>query len=100
MRKITFLTLLVSVLFLTNACTRHYAETEPVLLDTPKPTRPSEAHVWIGSEWAWHKDLEAYVRKDGYWVVPNKGRTYFAGHWNKSRAGSYWIPGQWRKTGK
>jgi WXXGXW repeat (2 copies) len=100
MKRIIFLTLLASALFLTNACNRHYAETEPVFLDAPKPTRPSEAHVWIDGDWAWNKDMYAYVRKDGYWVVPNKGRTYVAGHWSKSRAGHYWVPGQWRKTSK
>ena len=100
MKKIIVLTLLASALFFTNACTRHYAETEPVFLEAQRPTRPSEVHVWIDGDWAWNRGMNAYVRKDGYWAVPNKGRTYVAGHWSKSRAGHYWVPGQWRKTAR
>lgn len=60
-----------------------------------RPPQPSNNHVWIEGEWVWQNNT--YVRKQGYWVVPEKDHIWVKGEWiHRPDGSSYWQPGYWK----
>jgi hypothetical protein len=100
MRKFIFTTLLSAGLILAAASSNaqeehHFVKDHPhATLVAKRPTRPSEHHVWVGSEWQW-KDGR-YAETPGHWEAPPPGhKTWKAGRWSSTKKGTYWVPGRW-----
>lgn len=96
MKKFIFLSgLMVMALFFNN-CGPSYVSAEPTYIEEARPPRPTNTHIWVDGNWVWNRNAHTYVRRNGYWVVPNRGRAFVPGHWAVKRRGHYWVPGRWR----
>lgn len=96
MKKSAFLIFLSIIVVLFANCTRRYVVEEPTFIEQAQPAQPSNRHVWVNGDWSWNNQKKSYLRRGGYWTVPNQGRRYIQGHWNTSRKGKYWVKGRWR----
>ena len=49
-----------------------YVKVRPAAHEIKRPTAPSHAHVWVGSEWT--ASGNSYAEAPGHWEVPPHGR--------------------------
>ncbi len=95
MKKFTFfITLIGFGLFV--RCKPAYVTVKPDYVETPRPARPSNNHIWINGDWVWNSQTKTYIREDSYWVVPNRNRSYTQGQWKTTQRGYYWEPSRWK----
>jgi hypothetical protein len=100
LKKFIYLTSLAGMGLFFNACMPAYVGTEPTYMETERPPRPSDHHIWIDGDWVWNRQTNAYMRNAGYWEQPRQGRTYVSGHWQSTPKGKYWAKGHWQKQGR
>jgi hypothetical protein len=82
--------LVIAVLFF-NGCQIGYI----TFNESAKPARPGNEYVWINGDWVYDTQTKAYVQKTGYWVKPEKDRTFLPGYWQTTERGYHWVSGQW-----
>jgi hypothetical protein len=98
LKKIIYLTGLIGIGLFINACTATgYVASEPTYVESVRPPRPSNLHVWIDGDWIWSRQTHVYVQRTGSWERPRQGRTFIAGHWQTSPRGKYWVSGSWQR---
>ena len=98
MTKFIFLISFVGMLLFLDSCsTTGYVATEPEYVEYARPARPSDLHVWIDGDWVWNRQTSGYVRQNGYWQIPSRGRTYISGSWQTSPQGYRWESGHWER---
>lgn len=100
LKKIIFLTSLVGMGLIFNACSVGYVATEPAYVEYSRPQQPSKLHVWIDGDWVYSSQTHTYAQKHGRWERPNQGRTYVSGHWQSTPRGKYWVAGSWQRQGR
>lgn len=99
MKKLYFLAVLaVSLLMMSSCTTQGYVTSEPTYTEYARPERPSSLYVWIDGDWVYNRQTKVYVRKNGYWQRPSRGRTYVSGTWQSSPQGLYWQTGHWQRS--
>ncbi len=96
MKKLIFLISLIALTTLFNACKPAYVSVRPTYIETIRPFRPSNDHIWVDGNWVWNKNARIYNHNNGYWIKPNRGCTYAPGQWKTSRRGDHWVSGRWR----
>jgi len=99
-KKFIYLTGLVGIGLFFNSCMPGYVGSEPSYVESTRPSRPSNLHVWVDGDWAYSRQTHAYVHNDGYWSKPRQGRTFVSGHWQESSRGHSWTSGRWQKQGR
>ena len=100
LKKLIFITSLAGVGLFLNACDVGYVATEPTYVESVRPNRPSDLHVWIDGDWSYNRHSHGYVHNNGYWEKPVQGRTYMSGHWQGSQKGKYWVKGRYQRQGR
>jgi hypothetical protein len=95
-----YVTSLVGIGLLFNACMAGYVATEPVYMETARPARHSDGQIWINGDWSYNRQTRVYVQPTGYWQNPNRGRTYVSGHWQSTPRGKYWAKGHWQHNSR
>lgn len=101
MKKFFYLAILAVVMLVLNACsTMGYVSTEPAYVEYTRPARPSNLHIWIDGDWAYSRQSHQYVRKNGYWQKPSRGRTYVSGSWQRTPQGLRWESGHWQRQSR
>ena len=95
MKKYSIIISLLVTIFFFIGCEGSYVATEPTYIVPARPQQPSQQHIWIDGDWYYNRQLHSYNRREGYWDMPRKGRTYQQGHWENNKKGHYWINGKW-----
>ena len=95
--KVIVVTSLAGIGLFLNSCVAGYVVTEPAYIQVSRPQRPSNVHIWIDGNWAWSRQSQSYIQRDGSWKKPNKGQVFIAGSWQATPRGKYWVPGHWQK---
>ena len=95
MKKYVIIISLICVIVLFIGCEGAYVLSEPMNTESIRPVQPSPSHIWIDGDWYYNRQLHSYNRREGYWDMPRKGRTYQQGHWENNKKGHYWINGKW-----
>lgn len=90
---------LAGIGLLANSCSLGYVSTEPVYVESVRPARPSNLHVWIDGDWVYNRQRHAYVHSSGYWERPSENRIYVSGRWQNGPRGQYWEKGHWKRNG-
>lgn len=98
MKKLIYLTSLVGLGLFVNSCSLGYVATEPVYVESVRPPRPSNLHIWIDGDYVYNRQSRAYVRNAGYWERPSQNRTYVTGRWQSNQHGKYWEKGRWQNN--
>jgi hypothetical protein len=96
MKKLILLISFVGVAFVYNACSPGYVAEQPIYVESIRPPQPTINHIWINDNWVYNRRTNQYMRNNGNWIVPNRGRTYQQGQWKYNGRGHYWVPGRWR----
>ena len=96
MKSISYLFLLITILFCLAACAPSYVATEPTYVVVERPASPGTKHVWVDGDWVWNSRSHNYVWKNGHWATPYSGRTFVPGYWKSNHHGHYWVAGKWR----
>jgi WXXGXW repeat (2 copies) len=96
MKKNIFSIVCISIVLFYSACSPAYVAEQPTHTEITRPPSPNDRHVWVDGDWVWNRRAHAYVREEGHWVVPDRGRTRVPGHWKTTRRGNHWVPGHWR----
>ena len=99
-RKLLLVAAFAGTGFMMNGCAAGYVATEPVYVETARPPRPTELHVWVDGGWKWNRHNHAYDHTNGYWSRQNNGRVYVTGHWQTNSRGQSWTPGHWQRNGR
>lgn len=99
LKKFIYISGLAGIGFLATNCSTGYVASEPVYIESARPERPSNLHVWIDGDWVYSRHNHAYVKHNGYWQKSSQNRTYVAGHWESTPRGNYWAPGRWERSG-
>ena len=94
-KNILLVSLLLFALFF-GACKPTYVTVRPTQTELARPMSPSNNHIWIDGNWVYNRRMQSYTRTNGYWSMPNRGRTYMQGQWKTSQKGYYWVPGRWK----
>jgi hypothetical protein len=95
-RSLIKLILIVSVVL--NACAdAGYVTTEPTYIEMGRPRQPSAMHIWISGDWIWQRESNRYMRNQGYWELPRRGKLYSPGYWESRPKGKHWVTGKWHK---
>jgi hypothetical protein len=97
LKKFLYVSSLVGIGLFTNSCIAGYVDTEPTYVETVRPERPSNVHVWIDGDWIYSRQTHAYARQQGHWDKPVQGKVYVSGSWQVSSRGRYWTPGHWQR---
>jgi len=98
MKKLIFLASLAVMLLVLGSCsTPGYVTTEPTYTEYARPERPSDLHIWIDGDWVYNRRTSLYVRQQGHWQKPSRGRTYIAGSWKSTPQGLRWENGRWQR---
>lgn len=79
-----------------HSCSPAYVSSQPSYSEEVRPMSPSNSHVWVGENWIYNRQTRSYNHNNGYWALPNRGKTYQQGKWNNNRNGYYWSRGRWR----
>jgi hypothetical protein len=96
MKKFIFFISLAGFTSFFTACSSGYVAEEPTYVVVSRPQQPNPTYVWVGDDWTWNRQTKVYVRREGNWVAPNRGRTYAPGYWRKTNRGNQWVSGRWR----
>jgi len=94
-KKIIYIALLSGVGLFFTSCEAGYVASEPSYIESTRPSRPSDLHIWIDGDWRWDQRSNTYKHNDGSWQQPRHGRTFVAGHWQSSPKGNHWVNGHW-----
>lgn len=79
-----------------SACSgEYYVSNQPSEPYYERPVAPYADAYWVPGEWGWNNGRYVYNR--GYYVHGRPGRTYVAGHWNRTQRGYTWSRGHWRR---
>ncbi len=79
-----------------SASAQIYVKIRPTFKVVPHPPRPTVTHVWVNEEW--QPDGQSYRYSGGHWEAPpHRGYYRTQGHWQQTRRGEVWIPGNWKK---
>ncbi len=98
-KRILLVSSVVGMSFLLNSCTSAgYVTSEPTYIETVRPPRPSNLHIWVDGNWVYRRQNDSYVKKNGYWSKPARNRVYISGHWQDSPRGKHWIAGHWQRN--
>ena len=98
MKKIVLLAGLAGMLLFMGSCsTQGYVSSEPTYTEYARPERPSNLHVWIDGDWVYNRQTRLYVRHNGHWQIPSRGRTYISGNWKSTPQGLRWETGHWQR---
>lgn len=68
---------------------------KPAYVETPRPFRPSNKHIWINGDWVWNNRTKTYTRQESYWAIPIRKRNYTQGQWRSTHRGYYWKKSHW-----
>ncbi len=80
-----------------SSCVSDSVATRPADPVVVVPASPGPNYVWVDGSWRYNRPTQAYVYREGYWVVPNRpGRTWVAGQWVQTRRGWRYVEGHWR----
>jgi len=90
----------IGVSLLSSCYTPGYVSVEPTYIETKRPNRPSNVHVWVDGDWVWRQQTHNYVYKNGYWSKPYRNKTYISGRWQSTQQGSQWNSGHWQRQGQ
>jgi hypothetical protein len=75
----------------------HYMKMKP---KAPKYTRvgaPGSGYSYVQEDWTWDQGNNNWVWNGNRWVnAPQPGKTWVAGHWQRSSGGWTWREGYWR----
>jgi hypothetical protein len=96
MKKFIFLTVFAAFTLLLDACGHNYVATQPTEIETVRPPRLNNDHIWIDGNWVYRRQTRAYSRNRGYWVTPRRSHTYMPGQWQSTPRGLYWRNGRWQ----
>jgi hypothetical protein len=96
-RMLFFMAGLAGMGFFMNSCVAGYVGSEPIYVESFRPTAPSNVHVWIDGDWGWNFQRHVYVQKTGYWVKPRQGQAFVSGSWKSTPNGKSWSKGHWQR---
>ena len=97
LKRFIYVSSLVGMGLFFNSCIGGYIATEPSYVETVRPERPSNLHVWIDGDWIYNRQTRAYSHNEGSWQQPRPGRVFVSGHWQTTAKGRRWAPGKWRR---
>lgn len=98
LKKFMLIASLAGVGLFFSGCATRYVANEPIYLEYNRPPQPSNANIWVNSDWAYNRQNHAYVQTKGYWAQPSRNRTFVPGHWEASPRGNYWVSGRWQRN--
>jgi hypothetical protein len=98
LKKFIYIIGFVGIVLLANSCALGFVSTEPVYVESARPARPSNMHIWIDGDWVYNRQSHIYARNNGYWEMPSQNRTYVSGRWQSGPQGKYWEKGRWQRN--
>lgn len=96
MKNFLYSAVLILFIVALHSCSPAYVSSQPSYSEEIRPMSPSNSHVWVGRNWIYNRQTHNYNQNNGYWALPNRGKTYQQGRWNNNQRGYYWSPGKWR----
>ncbi len=100
LKKFIYIMGFIGIALLANSCVLGYVATEPVYVESVRPSRPSNLSIWIDGDWVYNRQSHLYSRNAGYWEMPSQNRTYVSGRWQSGPQGKYWERGRWQRNGR
>lgn len=83
--------------FALSSCVSDTVATRPEDPVVVVPASPGPTYVWVDGSWHYNRPTQAYVYREGYWVVPARpGKTWVAGHWVQTSRGWRYVEGHWQ----